>query len=430
MVNFSTVREYVNTNPRIPSLDGLRGLAIIGVLLAHLGLPRSPYVGWAGVNLFFVLSGFLITGILLRTKVQPAYFQRFYSRRVLRIFPIYYLVLIGLILLYAAQGKPLLSGIWYLTYTQNIPLGLTFESYRQVPFSEWFGHTWSLAVEEQFYLIWPLAVWWLSPPKLLRLCLGMVLVTVLFRIVAGSALGTKLNWFLLFGQMDQLAIGAALAITLSGVLDANTIRTSIASWLLSISAMLVVVILFVDMTSPEGFYSWFEMVCAALSAVVGFSLLRSTHATHTWIGKPMVDPSTLVLVALGALLIVGVYRSGPNYDFRWSDTGQWLLTLMAFFFGVLIYKSLNPASWLYCLLSFAPLTYIGRISYGLYLYHALVYHFVDLHVVSDTVLQSHALKIGVSIIIAGASYRYLEQPILNRKTPPLVPKQSIATVEN
>ena len=143
----------------LPQLDGLRGLAIFGVLLFHIG--RFD-LGWTGIVLFFVLSGFLITGILLDGKERAAYFRNFYARRALRIFPAYYFVL-GLTWWikrdFTVSG--LESGIesavpewtYFLLYVQNYWMG---EHWFRTPLSRFLGYTWKLAVEEQFYLVWQL----------------------------------------------------------------------------------------------------------------------------------------------------------------------------------------------------------------------------------------------------------------------------------
>jgi peptidoglycan/LPS O-acetylase OafA/YrhL len=189
----SRVQATVRTH--IPALDGLRGLAIIAVVWHNSALTGSgagmselakfislfANMGWVGVQLFFVLSGFLITGILLDEKGAPRQLHNFYMRRVLRIFPLYYAVLlVAFIVLPALGDRPAWSvanksnEIWYWLYLVNwdIPIeggggGLS--------------HFWSLAVEEQFYLLWPLAVIALSRSALSRLCLVLIVSAPLAR---------------------------------------------------------------------------------------------------------------------------------------------------------------------------------------------------------------------------------------------------------
>lgn len=193
----------------IPSLDGLRGLAIALVLLHHceprvraLGLGTAAAWGWAGVNLFFVLSGFLITGILLDERSGPHLFRNFYARRGLRIWPLYFLV-VPLVYFGFAPGASW-SGrhgwIYFLFYVQNLFPGLSGALYP----------TWSLAIEEQFYLIWAPLVRWLHP-KLL----GVLLLAVLG---SGAALrlhfGGRLTPVNTLYHLDGLAAGCLLALAL------------------------------------------------------------------------------------------------------------------------------------------------------------------------------------------------------------------------
>src|ERR1700741_834818 len=151
----------------IPQFDGLRGLAILLVLIGHSGfLEAMPDAGMLeytrfGVDLFFVLSGFLITGILLDSKESPHYFRNFYPRRVLRIWPLYYLVLFLAFVvapLFQPAMRPTAARDWsaFAFYVQNI----VFAHRVTYPFG--LGATWSLAVEEQFYLTWPLLVFLLK----------------------------------------------------------------------------------------------------------------------------------------------------------------------------------------------------------------------------------------------------------------------------
>src|SRR6267154_3409139 len=146
----------------IPQLDGLRGTAVILVLVGHAasfvqGLPFAGMVEYVRctVDVFFVLSGFLTTGILLDSKGSPHYFRNFYARRSLRVWPLYYLVLFLIFVvapLFRPAMRPTVANIWpaFVLYVQNI-------RYHDIyPFG--LGATWSLAIEEQFYMTWPLLV--------------------------------------------------------------------------------------------------------------------------------------------------------------------------------------------------------------------------------------------------------------------------------
>ena len=159
---------------RIPELDGLRGIAILMVLLVHFGMfqPQGHAeaavfrffeMGWAGVDLFFVLSGYLITTILLKAKTSAFYYTHFYIRRFLRIFPLYYVFLTGFLLVTLWQGAPVLEQVWYWSYLANFRIGLGHRI-------DGLSHFWSLAIEEQFYLVWPLVIRHLRLRNIAVLC--------------------------------------------------------------------------------------------------------------------------------------------------------------------------------------------------------------------------------------------------------------------
>ena len=211
----------------VPGLDGLRGLAILAVIIVHV-MERVPLgdgveavvshvgtAGWIGVDLFFVLSGFLITGILLDQRGKDNYFRTFYSRRALRIVPAYVVFLafslwiaplVGLSTHAVAEQLRATQG-WYWTYSSNIYFALHGFPPEGAPL-----HLWSLAVEEQFYLLWPFAVAVVAPRALPRLAIGCMAVALLCRIafIALSA-SSDVIYVLLPTRMDALAVGAFLA---------------------------------------------------------------------------------------------------------------------------------------------------------------------------------------------------------------------------
>ena len=207
----------------VPALDGLRAIAVLMVLLAHFKEATPHWIwqllhqGGFGVYLFFVLSGFLITRILLSEKNEPAYFRNFYARRTLRIFPLYYgvLALQFWVLLPIFPTPHILADAhyqgWLWAYGYNI---LTAVKGHVFFTSDWMvlGHFWSLAVEEQFYLVWPLVVLALCRVNLLKLCIGIVTLTPILRLAFYVA-GANQYWVTLFTicQMDSLALGAMLA---------------------------------------------------------------------------------------------------------------------------------------------------------------------------------------------------------------------------
>jgi peptidoglycan/LPS O-acetylase OafA/YrhL len=213
---------------RYAALDGLRGLAILMVMVFHFHLP-VPGPKWLidpllhleasgsnGVNLFFVLSGFLITGILWDTRTETHYLRNFFARRFLRIFPLYYGTLFVLLVLiphlHPIRDPKFQSTvhhqIWLWLYASNI-----YETYsgRALPL---LGHFWSLAVEEHFYLVWPFVVWWSSRRVFQGICWGCFLVAFLTRwaLLHAGADPAIAVVRLTPCQIDSLAAGAFLAV--------------------------------------------------------------------------------------------------------------------------------------------------------------------------------------------------------------------------
>jgi peptidoglycan/LPS O-acetylase OafA/YrhL len=197
---------------RIPALDGLRGIAVILVCLYHFS---GFSVGWAGVDLFFVLSGFLITTVLMEAKGQPNYFRNFFVRRALRILPLYYL-LVGVFFLpflwiAHRHGRwiNVPSQLWYWFHLSN--WSSAFGPMVRSP----LGHVWSLAVEEQFYLIWPFVVLLLCRRTLRNVCIGIIISVLLLR--CGMSLTgmwrtyPELMYRLTPFRIDTLAFGTLIA---------------------------------------------------------------------------------------------------------------------------------------------------------------------------------------------------------------------------
>jgi peptidoglycan/LPS O-acetylase OafA/YrhL len=263
----------------VPALDGVRGVAILLVAACHGGmtiLPEGPgavdtlrhlfYQGVYGVDLFFVLSGYLITGILLDTRDDPGYFRTFYWRRALRIFPAYYayLALVFLVLrpLFAPWGPP----AWpYLIYVQNYLPG-------HGEGQPLLGHLWSLAVEEQFYLCWPALVYLVPQRRLALVCV----------VLAVGALGLRCA-FALTGQhmedahrftparLDTLLLGALLALAVRSDRWLAWCRT----WLPRAGLLAAVAILMLargtngfDMFSPLVYTAGWSLTALVSGAVV------------------------------------------------------------------------------------------------------------------------------------------------------------------
>jgi peptidoglycan/LPS O-acetylase OafA/YrhL len=215
-VRLARRRDIPLLRKHMPELDVLRGVAILMVVafhglywsgatstihVVHL-LMRATVVGWLGVNLFFVLSGFLITGILLDTRGKPSYFRQFYLRRVLRILPAYFATLIALILVRYIQLPQTIVALLFLANYMSalgIPGG--------------YGPLWSLSVEEQFYLLWPALVAKVSVRALTAICVVLCLIEPLLRWLDASGrlpLGDVRGATYLIA--DNLALGALAAI--------------------------------------------------------------------------------------------------------------------------------------------------------------------------------------------------------------------------
>jgi len=205
----------------IPELDGFRTIAILSVFVMHMfyGWPPAPPKGftwiphpllvvvghgWLGVDLFFVLSGFLITGILLDSRETPNYFRNFYARRVLRIIPIYFTCILVMGLAYKGHAAFFLLSVAFLA---------NFHHYFNVPAPHGPSTFWSLAIEEHFYLLWPLLVRFLKRSTLLSLTLILFFGTPILRAIAfhkgldPEAVIYEYSWF----RFDGLALGAILA---------------------------------------------------------------------------------------------------------------------------------------------------------------------------------------------------------------------------
>lgn len=215
---------------KVEVLDGVRGLAIILVMIYHFSLPfqhsekttwldqffyQILQTGWIGVDFFFALSGFLITAILISTRDNESYFKNFYVRRVLRIFPLYYgfLLFILVVFPYLSESYRLNTesmqenSFWFWTYLVNWKIATlgSFNGFQG-------GYMWSLAVEEQFYLVWPLVVYYFHK-KIPQISV----ITIVVMLVAKWVMLTKLGitattiYVLPFTHLDALLLGATLA---------------------------------------------------------------------------------------------------------------------------------------------------------------------------------------------------------------------------
>jgi peptidoglycan/LPS O-acetylase OafA/YrhL len=210
---------------QIAALDGVRGLAILLVLVHNAGGPDGPStglalklfdittnVGWIGVQLFFVLSGFLITGILLDTRGAPKAWSAFYMRRLLRIFPLYYAALViaffvaPLVTGHVRAGAP--HAGWFFAYLAN----WSADAKRTAGD---LAHFWSLQVEEQFYLVWPVIVLALRPRAFAAIAIGLVLLAPATRVfILGMGWSPEWAYQLTLGRVDALALGGLAALAM------------------------------------------------------------------------------------------------------------------------------------------------------------------------------------------------------------------------
>jgi peptidoglycan/LPS O-acetylase OafA/YrhL len=283
----------LGSEKHIDSLDGLRGIAILLVFFFHY-LPRNLYnplswiasVGWTGVDLFFVLSGFLITGILYDTRKSTNFFKVFYARRALRLFPLYCLA-VGVVLLVAVLLHTPMSwkAIPFYIYGANLMLPLK----DGVPnFTPYFNciHFWSLAVEEQFYSLWPLVVFFVPRRKtLMQICAGGILGAIVFRVVL-TYLGVS-AWILYTetpARMDALLAGAMLALALRGPRpDAWLSRTRLYS-VIAVCGLILIVLFIRARTlffGSTAMTSWgYSMIAGVYVCVLALALVPGTVANR------------------------------------------------------------------------------------------------------------------------------------------------------
>lgn len=351
---------------RIVELDGLRALAVLGVISFHytVGTPlefAAARLGWAGVDLFFVLSGFLITGILLEMRQRPHYFRVFYTRRILRIFPAYYLLLAVYFVCARVMGGPQPWQFWTMHAAfLSSTLGFFHSWNFPAPVFVYGGSIvlWSLSVEEQFYLFWAPVVKFLRPKFMAGLVAAMILVAPVLRVWLHRPWIPEYYFFP--ARMDSLAWGAAIALLLH---HGEVVLQRLRRWLL-----------------PH---------------LAGAMLLLAVLMHFTGVGTR----ENPVFAAFGYTLLSAIFAL--------------FLTWMVLHAG--------SANWLCRLMRQQPWQQIGKTSYMIYLIH---YPLVFLagkalgnrlgHGVRHTVVQD-LTGFGLALLIAALSWRYFESPILRLK---------------
>ncbi|MHB1861350.1 MAG: acyltransferase family protein [Gemmatimonadaceae bacterium] len=290
---------------RIAHFDGLRSLAVLAVLAMHATqlpvplLTRTPLdrmavhaalSGWIGVDLFFVLSGYLITGILLDSRGASGYFRSFYARRTLRIFPLYYGVLAGMLLvvpmllpaLIAHPANASAGQLWDWTYLTNWRIAW-MNAWDAVPTHT--AHFWSLAVEEQFYLCWPLLVWWLGPRGIRRLSIALLAAAPVLRaLLLWRGVSPVAVFVTTPTRMDGLAAGALLACLARdmGTLAAVRPLARRAGAIAGVALLLIAVrVRLLDQNDPLVQVAGFSALAAAFASVVALA------GTQRWLGHPV-----------------------------------------------------------------------------------------------------------------------------------------------
>lgn len=333
----------------VPALDGLRAIAVLFVMLLHAGVPLFKG-GAVGVDIFFVLSGFLITALLLNEwdTYGSVSLRNFYLRRILRLFPALLLLLVGVNLLALLTrdadkiAHTLTASAYALFYLSDYAYALHWTE------RLYLGHTWSLAVEEQFYLLFPAALLLLlsyfNRVNTLRMVFACALLSWLWRVllIAGGASSDRV-YFAFDTRLDELLIGCALALAFS-------------------------------VSSPRRLPSVWG-VCGLLTLGI-MAVISDTDA-------PLTLVALMPLAALTSALVI------------------WHLVT-------------NSEGFLVRFLSLRPIAYLGRISYGLYLWHLVIYR-VLINTVRLPLLAVVVVGTLATITVASVSYIFIERPALKLK---------------
>jgi len=360
-----------------PSLDGVRAISVLLVMAYHFGLNSWGHVG---VDVFFVLSGFLITTILISQRHQTLghYLGVFYQRRALRIFPLYY----GYILLLAASFLLLAGPMGFdtnwpylLTYTVNFAqLDPTWVS------SAFYGHLWSLSVEEQFYLFWPFLIYFLSPKGSKALMVALVLFCPLIRLASYVLLSE------IAPSVD--AVGSMSALRADEVLD----NLPVSCWDAFATGALIHIARL--RTRSRKFWAWATLILGVATVGYGALLLSSQGLDVT--------------CAPGELFMAVLHDRSFGFTLR-------NLGIACFLVAALEWKPLCTV------LSLPSVVLVGKISYGMYIFHWPILvpfrRLLNYEPVSLSGTLIFTLYSATVIAVSYASYRWFETWFFRWKRP-------------
>jgi peptidoglycan/LPS O-acetylase OafA/YrhL len=339
------------SQPKIPALDGLRAIAVFLVILYHFGFPWAP--GGLGVLIFFVISGFLITWLLLKEheKRGSVSLSRFYARRALRIFPAFYCYAFLLLSVLLIFGKTINwpQAIAALLYVSNY-----YQAFNGDP-GTGFSHTWSLAIEEQFYLVWPpMFVILVRKGKLLfAVPATMIVAAWIYRAILEFQFHVWQGYFYeaFDSRFDHLLVGCLLGIVLFKT-------RHYAAW------------------GILNKLKWLPFLTVAL--LFGSVLLEERYGSD--------------------------YRDSLSFIFNPLLTAMLIPQLIAF-----------RGEWFAAWLQLRPVRYLGSISYSLYLYQQVVLHPVRQALSRFPLVVQLAGAIVALVLVSSASYKFVEAPFLRWK---------------
>jgi peptidoglycan/LPS O-acetylase OafA/YrhL len=355
-----------------PALDGLRALAVTLVFIDHFGggshggrflelFNRVRVFGAAGVSLFFVLSGFLITGILYDTRSAQHYFKNFYIRRSLRIFPIFYLVLMSCVFLTPILHFHLQWGhISFLFYLGNVFANWNWSLYELISpthpaFSINLGHFWSLFVEEQFYLLWPVVVFLVRDRvKLIRLSVAVIVLVLLLRIglvwFLPLATAQQFAFRMLPTRADDLLMGGTMALLLRGPSAGTWLKSARYFFLFGTGAFAMLALWrgCAGFNDPYNLTIGLTFVGVASAGLIALAVQETTTAFGLFAVRPM--------------RTIGRYSYGfyIYHDLFLGVRTAFLLFCMAFFHSMLV------GGLIYSVIGYLVVLFVAGLSYELY----------------------------------------------------------------